>query len=144
MEIVKYEEKYFYSIIEIEKESFKDPANKEFYLSEINENPYSNIYLAIEDGKVAGFIDYWITFNSSTICKIAISSEFRRKGFAKKLIDFMVEDLVKNEVETSTLEVRTSNIPAISLYNECGYVKICEKKHYYEDGEDALYMVKGV
>ena len=33
---------------------------------------------------------------------------------------------------------------AISLYEKRGFSKVCIKKGYYQDGEDAYYMMKGV
>ena len=56
----------------------------------------------------------------------------------------MIEDLKENEVLFSTLEVRTSNENAIKLYKKFGYEKITIKEKYYKDGEDAIYMVRGI
>ena len=49
---------------------------------------------------------------------------------------------IEDVVETVTLEVRKSNDAAIKLYEKNGYEFVVEKKHYYPNGEDAVYMVK--
>jgi ribosomal-protein-alanine N-acetyltransferase len=41
----------------------------------------------------------------------------------------------------STLEVRAGNVPAISLYEDLGYVQSARRKSYYPDNqEDAIVM----
>ena len=67
------------------------------------------------------------------------------QSYAHKLMfDMAEEEFKKNECFSVTLEVRVSNDPAISLYTKRGFTKVCVKKGYYQDGEDAYYMMKGV
>lgn len=134
-------------LLEIENESFVNPWKKEDLIYELTSNPL-NKFLVIEiDGKIIGFIDYMITFNSATISQIAIKKEYRNKGYATNLLDKMEETFIKSgedAVEYVTLEVRNSNINAQKLYEKNGYKKVTIKKNYYIDGEDAIYMVKGL
>ncbi len=46
--------------------------------------------------------------------------------------------------ELFTLEVRVSNTPAKTLYENHGFTEIHRSKHYYSDGEDALVMGLGI
>lgn len=134
-------------LLEIENESFVNPWKKEDLIYELTSNPL-NKFLVIEiDGKIIGFIDYMITFNSATISQIAIKKEYRNKGYATNLLNKMEETFIKSgedAVEYVTLEVRNSNINAQKLYEKNGYKKVTIKKNYYIDGEDAIYMVKGL
>ncbi len=134
-------------LLEIENESFVNPWKKEDLIYELTSNPL-NKFLVIEiDGKIIGFIDYMITFNSATISQIAIKKEYRNKGYATNLLNKMEETFIKSgedAVEYVTLEVRNSNINAQKLYEKNGYKKVTIKKNYYLDGEDAIYMVKGL
>lgn len=134
-------------LLEIENESFVNPWKKEDLIYELTSNPL-NKFLVIEiDEKIIGFIDYMITFNSATISQIAIKKEYRNKGYATNLLNKMEETFIKSgedAVEYVTLEVRNSNINAQKLYEKNGYKKVTIKKNYYLDGEDAIYMVKGL
>ena len=56
----------------------------------------------------------------------------------------MICILKENEVVVSTLEVRSHNQSAINLYLKHGYFKEIVKPHYYTNGDDAIYMIKGV
>lgn len=137
----------FEALKKIENECFINPWKDKDIIYEMNDNPINNILVMEDDNKIIGFIDYMITFNSSTISQIAICKEYRQKGLASKLLDAMEESFIKSgeeKVEFVTLEVRVSNIAAQNLYKKHGYEIITTKKHYYQNGEDALYMVKRI
>lgn len=132
-------------IKEIEDESFINPFTKEDLLYEISQNPVSNFLVLEKDGLVVGFLDYWVTFDSATIDQIAVKKSERNQGFAKILLEKSINDLKElGEVSFFTLEVRTSNEPAINLYKSFGFQKVTIKEKYYDDGEDAIYMIKGL
>ena len=133
------------AIKEIEDESFINPFTKEDLLYEISQNPVSNFLVLEKDGLVVGFLDYWVTFDSATIDQIAVKKSERNKGFAKILLEKSINDLKElGEVSFFTLEVRASNEPAINLYKSFGFQKVTIKEKYYDDGEDAIYMIKGL
>lgn len=133
------------AIKEIEDESFRNPFTKEDLLYEISQNPVSNFLVLEKDGLVVGFIDYRVTFDSATIDQIAVKKSERNQGFAKILLEKSINDLKElGEVTFFTLEVRTSNEPAINLYKSFGFQKVTIKEKYYDDGEDAIYMIKGL
>ena len=135
----------FEEVLEIENECFIDPYSRESLEYEFDENPLNKIIVCKDDNKVVGFIDFMITFNSATISQIAVKNEYRKNGIATKLLSEMekcfpndIEDIVENV----TLEVRESNQAAINLYKKNGYEEVVIKKHYYSNGENAIYMVK--
>lgn len=131
----------------IEKEVMKHPWPLEVFLNDIGDKDSPWVFLvAEEEGRILGYLDYMVTFDSSTIASLAVRKDAQRKGVATLLLDRMEEELRKEEeaVLTSTLEVRASNEPAKALYRKRGYLFVCRKKGYYEDGEDAEYYVKGL
>ena len=135
----------FKAVQKIENECFKEPYSTEDLHYEFEGNPVNKIIVAENDGKVIGFIDFLITFNSSTIMQVAVTKEFRSKGIATQLLSEMENSFPKeidDLVETITLEVRESNVPAQKLYLKNGYKIVVVKSHYYKDGENAVYMIK--
>ena len=133
------------AIKEIEDESFINPFTKEDLIYEISQNPVSNFLVLEKDGLVVGFLDYWVTFDSATIDQIAVKKSERNQGFAKILLEKSINNLKElGEVSFFTLEVRASNEPAINLYKSFGFQKVTIKEKYYDDGEDAIYMIKGL
>lgn len=132
------------SLVEIERKYFSNPWTKNQFSYEIDENEFSTILVCEDEGKIVGFLVYWILFDNAQICNICVIDEYKKKGIASTLFDMAEEEFKKNECFSVTLEVRVSNDPAISLYTKRGFTKVCVKKGYYQDGEDAYYMMKGV
>lgn len=135
------------SFLLIEEECFKNPWNKEQLLYEFHDNPVNKIYVALDGDKLVGFINYMITFNSATISQIAVTEKYRKQGIATSLYEKMVSTFIKSgddAVEFITLEVRESNDKALSFYKKMGFDIVNIKKNYYADGENAIYMVKGL
>ena len=137
--------KDFEQVYEIEKSCFVEPYTRNQLMYEFKDNPLSKILVACDDNKIVGFIDYMITFNSATISQIAVFPSYRQNGLGSKLLNEMENTFPKNiddVVETITLEVRESNETAISFYRKNGYENVVIKKHYYKNGENAVYMIK--
>lgn len=135
----------FEQVLQIENECFKQPYSRKELEYEFNENPVNKIIVAEEEGEVVGFIDYLITFNSSTIMQVAVTSKHRGYGIATQLLAEMEKSFpteIDDVVETITLEVRESNEAAKALYLKNGYEIVVLKKNYYKDGENAIYMLK--
>ena len=135
----------FEAVQKIENECFKEPYSTEDLHYEFEGNPVNKIIVAENDGVVVGFIDFLITFNSSTIMQVAVTKEFRGKGIATQLLSEMENSFPKeidDIVESITLEVRESNKAAQKLYLKNGYKIVVVKSHYYKDGENAVYMIK--
>lgn len=135
----------FDEVQKIENECFLEPYSTEDLHYEFEKNPVNKIIVAEDNGKVVGFIDFLITFNSSTIMQVAVTKSYRRYGIATQLLSEMEQSFPKNIddlVETITLEVRESNEAAKNLYLKNGYKIVVIKNHYYKDGENAIYMLK--
>ncbi len=121
------------------------PLNQIAY--EYKGNPCAKVFVAADsENNILGYIDFMITFNSATIDRICVDEKYRGNGIASKLLEKMVEVCKKQKevVEFITLEVRVSNKNAISLYSKNGWQKVVIKPKYYDDGEDALYMIRSI
>lgn len=143
--IRKINEEDITKIVEIESICFKDAWKEKDFKYELNENPFSKMLVILLNNEIVGYLDYLVTFNSATISKIAILPTMQKCGYASKLLEQMFIDIAAlgyGEVETITLEVRESNVAAVNLYNKFGFNKVTIKKGYYEDGENAIYMMK--
>lgn len=127
----------------LENTCFVAPWNLTSLLYELKENPVSNLWV-IESSEtgVLGFIDYWITFDSATICQICINPYYRRRHLASILLDEAIKDCKAQKVNSVTLEVRENNISAFKLYEKFGFKKTLIKEKYYSNGENAIYMIK--
>ncbi|MCR5506024.1 MAG: ribosomal protein S18-alanine N-acetyltransferase [Bacilli bacterium] len=130
------------SIVKMEEECFILPWKEKDVIYEIEENPISTVLVIEEKGAILGYMSYWITFDSATIAQIAIAKAYQGQHLANLLMEEMIDDCYAKRVQAITLEVRVSNYKAINLYHKYGFKDIVLKPHYYDNGEDAIYMVR--
>jgi [ribosomal protein S18]-alanine N-acetyltransferase len=130
------------SILIIEHLSFSHPWTEQHFLYELNQNPFSFVFVALEGNTIIGYIDFWITFETGQINNVAVHPKLRNKGIGRLLIKDALGRMEQGGCERITLEVRVSNIPAIRLYESFGFKILLTKEKYYEDQEDAFFMEK--
>jgi ribosomal-protein-alanine N-acetyltransferase len=129
-------------VAELEKICFSDPWSEKSVASELT-NPLSLWLVAVEDDRVAGYVGSQSVMGESDMMNVAVHPDFRRQGVAEKLVLELVAALAKNDNHCLTLEVRASNVSAISLYEKLGFAQIGLRKNYYRNPkEDALILRK--
>ena len=93
------------------------------------------------DPLIVGFCDYWLVADELQLLNIAIAPDWRRRGIARLLIDELLAFAQTRACVLITLEVRSSNHPAQTLYRSYGFREVAVRKQYYADNrEDALLM----
>lgn len=126
----------------IETECFSHPWSRQSLESELN-NETSLFLVAKEENEVIGYIGMSIVIDEGYIFNVAVRESYRNKGVATALINELVTYGKKNNFSFITLEVRESNLPAISLYSKFGFIKAGERKDYYSNPkENAILMTK--
>ena len=142
IQIRKMEAQDVSRIAELEKLCFSDPWSENSISSELS-NPLSCWLVATCDGNVAGYVGSQTVLDGSDMMNIAVSPDYRRLGIAEKLVLALIELLKQRNSRCLILEVRKSNMPAISLYEKLGFSVIgCRKNYYRNPKEDALIMRK--
>ena len=142
MMIVKMNESHVKAVAELEKICFSDPWSENSVASELK-NKLALWLVAEEEGRVAGYIGSQTCGDESDVMNVAVHPDFRRRGIAENLVNGLVEELKAIESRCLTLEVRASNVPAISLYEKLGFLEVGRRKNYYRNPrEDALIMRK--
>lgn len=130
-------------IMELEHQLFTSSWSKEDYLYEIYENIFSFNFVLEVKNKIIGYVGVWIMYEQSQITTIGIDMDYQRQGYAKVLMDEIIQFAYEEGCHTMSLEVRVSNQSAISLYERCGFINQAIRKNYYQDNhEDAYLMVK--
>ncbi len=77
------------------------------------------------------------------ILNLCVRFELRRKGRGRIIMDHLLDLARVGGANTMFLEVRSSNLPAIQLYESMGFSQIGVRRGYYpgsEGGEDAIVM----
>lgn len=76
--------------------------------------------VAIEDGRVAGYMDVTHCFEENEPYDLLVKEEYRRKGYGRKLL---AKALELNQPKGMMLLVEIDNEPAIRLYESMGFEK---------------------
>lgn len=127
-------------LYEVELTSFTDPWSKESFKDELN-NEIAHYLVGSINNKVVAYIGAWFILDEAHITNVSVKSDFRRQKIAKQLITAFIVLAKKHQITSITLEVRASNIPAQSLYQQFGFEKQGLRKRYYADNnEDAIIM----
>ncbi len=128
-------------IMILEKNCFSVPWSRDSFENEIEKNNLAH-YIVLEiDGVIVGYGGAWYIVDEGHITNVAIHNDYRKQGLGKKLVQEMIEKARKANINHMTLEVRKSNIPAITLYERMGFkIAGVRPKYYTDNKEDALIM----
>ncbi len=128
------------NVIAIERASFQFPWSTRFFLDELQMDCARSILAELE-GRIVGYVLFWLLPEEVDIHNIAVHPDFRRQGIGRLLLEQVVAAARGQERLRVTLDVRLSNAPAQNLYRSFGFVTRGVRKGYYSDnGEDALVM----
>ena len=129
-------------VAELEKLCFSDPWSEQSIASELD-NVLALWYVALDDDRVVGYIGSQTVCGETDVMNIAVHPDYRRRGIGQILIEELIRE-VKNLGSISlTLEVRDSNIAAVSLYEKLGFSQVGLRKNYYRNPkEDARILRK--
>ncbi|BBM00661.1 ribosomal protein S18-alanine N-acetyltransferase [Microbulbifer sp. GL-2] len=100
-------------------------------------------WLLDSEGEVVACCVLSRLFDEAEILDVAVSPSWRRRGLAENLLKGLVTEL-SADTQRLLLEVRSSNLAALSLYRKLGFSEDGLRKNYYpaENGcrEDAVLM----
>ena len=83
------------------------------------------------EGAIRGYSLVSIGAREAHILNLCIHSTLRGKGYGRLLLEEQLDALAEYEVDMVLLEVRPSNISAISLYESLGFNELGRRKGYY-------------
>ncbi len=125
----------------IEKESMSTNAltENDFLKAVTNEN--YKLFVAKFNKEIVGFIMLQIT-DEVCVMGVAVKSDMRNIGIATRLMKATFDFAKSININQVSLEVSEKNITASLLYQKLGFSSRRIRKNYYEDGSNAIEMVK--
>ena len=138
------------AVMALERIAFKHPWSTELFRRELMHD-WSTILLAVpstDPGEgpklslpVLGFVIFWLVHDEVHVLNLAAHPAIRRSGIGRRLMGEVLEQGRHHGATLATLEVRRSNVAAMSLYKGLGFRAIGVRPNYYVDeGEDAVVM----
>lgn len=89
-------------------------------------------YVLERGGRVAGYAIVSVAAGEAHVLNICVDPDYRRIGYGDRLLDEVLERARRAEVKEVFLEVRPSNVGALSLYEKKGFRKISRRRAYYQ------------
>lgn len=132
-------------IEEIEHHSFPQPWPRSAFETELG-RAHAGLDVA-RAPRVVGFCNYWLILDpigggEIQILAIATHPDHRRAGVGAALLHHALDVARDAGCRVATLEVRRGNAPAIALYQRAGFRQVHVRVGYYQNGEDALVMLR--
>ena len=116
------------------KECFSVPWSVEGLKEMFHTEGYCS-FLAKEEEEVIGYVGMKMVLDEADITNVAVLPSHRKKGIARKLLKQLLEEAKKQNLHSIYLEVRASNIAAVTLYEHAGLKK--------SDRERIITIIRG-
>lgn len=113
-----------------------------FFKGKLEKNDFQKYYVYKINNEIIGFIIYSIIYDRCELDYIGIVDKYKNKGYAKKLMNFMIDDCKKNKCLNITLEVNEKNITAINLYKKFNFKEVAKRNNYYGKNNALLMMLE--
>lgn len=93
------------------------------------------------DSSLGGIACLWSVVDEAHVNLLAVTPECQGQGWGQVLLGALLIAAYDRQLEWATLEVRTTNTPAIRLYQKFGFEQIGIRKGYYrKSGADAAIL----
>lgn len=84
-----------------------------------------------EDGSIVAFALFNTVLDECTLLDTAVAPAYRRRGFARAVLQVAMPALSQRGLVRCLLEVRVSNAGAIALYEQLGFTVDGIRRNYY-------------
>lgn len=116
-----------------------DKSWSEDEFNSILNNKFNKAVLAItrkgEDSHPLGFLLYHEIDKEAEILTICTLPKYRKKGVARSLLSGI-------KSKKTFIDVDVENFAAMGLYKNAGFIEGRVRQKYYENGNDAIMMIK--
>lgn len=125
----------------IERASFPVPWPDYAFRQELQANRLAHYMVVRVLEETVAYGGLWMMVDEAHVTTFAVLPQWRRHGVGGRLLLEMAHLARDLGARVMTLEVRLSNAPARSLYQQFGFRPVGVRPRYYSDnGEDALIM----
>lgn len=129
------------SLAAIEQSIFNDARSEKTFHSSIKFDDNAVAIVAETDGEIIAYADVYQALDELQLNNIAVVRPYRGRHIAEKMLNVIIDTGREAGCVAITLEVRESNIPAIRLYEKCGFVEVGRREGYYLDNNEAAILM---
>lgn len=141
MKILRMKPHHVPQVAKLETLCFSDPWSESSIAYELT-NELSYWLVAEENEQVVGYIGSQTVFPDTDMMNVAVHPDYRRRGIGAILVEALCTELRHRDCQTLTLEVRSSNAPAIAMYEKLGFEQVGKRPNYYRNPREAALILR--
>jgi ribosomal-protein-alanine N-acetyltransferase len=131
------------AVLSIEGLCFSNPWSDSTFRGEIQNTSVSFPLVVVRrpGDEVVAYIIFWQIRDDVQVNNVAVHPDFRGLGLGETMMRYAIARVRDAGATFMTLEVRQSNMPAMTLYRKLGFEVMGTRKNYYSrPDEDACVM----
>jgi ribosomal-protein-alanine N-acetyltransferase len=131
------------AVLSIEALCFSNPWSDSTFRGEIQNTSVSFPLVVVRrpGDEVVAYIIFWQIRDDVQVNNVAVHPDFRGLGLGETIMRYAIARVRDAGATFMTLEVRQSNMPAMTLYRKLGFEIMGTRKNYYsKPDEDACVM----
>lgn len=98
--------------------------------------------VARDGSRIVGFAIMEFGDERAHLVLLAVRPSHRRRGIARRMLNWLIESAVTAGSSSVHVEVRESNPPAHALYRQLGFDESLRIEGYYQGRETAVRMIR--
>lgn len=91
--------------------------------------------------KVVAYGGMLYAADEGQITNIGVRPAYRRMGFGRAITDALLRDAWDAGMESVTLEVRESNLAALTMYRAFGFAEVGRRPHFYDHPDETAILL---
>lgn len=129
------------AIMQIEPHIYSHPWSRGNFVDSLASG-YS-AWVLLDHDTIIGYALMMCVLDEAHLLNLSIAKAYQKQGLGRLLLEHMIAQAKQQAAANMFLEVRTSNTPAITLYENMGFNEMAIRRGYYPAShgrEDAVLM----
>lgn len=132
------------AVLEIEKTVFSNPWQRNDFRNAMSRSGSLCLVPLVNGGMIGYSVGFFVS-DMFHLADFAIHPDYQNRGIGRLFLKRLLDLVKERAAGVVSLEVRVSNLSAISLYRKAGFQTVAIRKGYYSrPREDAFIMVKAL
>jgi ribosomal-protein-alanine N-acetyltransferase len=136
--VIDLDPRWLAACLVLDERALKGFWSAQQWRSELEDPRRLCLGLARDEEGLSGVACGWLVVDELHITVLAVDPDERQRGHGRRLLTALLQRARQDGAAHATLEVRSDNIAALSLYHRVGFKTAGRREKYYRDGSDAL------
>ena len=129
------------TVMDIEPTIYSHPWTRGNFIDSLQAGHHA--WVMMQEEEMIGYAVMMIVLDEAQLLNLSIAKRYQKNGLGSALLNHVMTQAKLLDVRYMFLEVRASNVSAITLYQKMGFTEVSVRKGYYplaQGREDAIIM----